>query len=93
MKRLPELYKNTNISLSNNKKYCYVEEQNNIQNIEEIENKIKSIIHETNNNNQVIIKTKDKEYKTIIVAKVNNNIITLNNDKIPIKDIISINSI
>ena len=90
MKRLPELYKNTNISLSNNKKYCYVEEQNNIQDIEKIENKIKSIIHETNNNNQVIIKTKTNEYKTIIVAKVNNNVVTLNNDKIPISEIINI---
>ena len=89
MKKLPELYKNTNISLTNNKKYCYVEEQTNNQSIEEIQNKIKNIIHETNSN-QVIIKTKDNEYKTIIVAKVNNNIITLNNDKIPINEIISI---
>ena len=90
MRKLPELYKNTNISLNNNKNYCYVEER--VQENENDEMKIRDIIHE-NNDKYVLIKTRSNEYKTVIAAKVNNNIITINNDKIPISEIISIEAL
>lgn len=92
MKKLPELYKNIISLNSHNKKYCIVEEKNNINTKTNVEEKIKSILNNSNylNNISVIIKTKNKEYRTSIVAKVNNNILTINNDKIPLNEIVSI---
>ena len=92
MKKLPELYKNKISLPSNNKKYCYVEENKKIDRDDTIENKIKLILNNPNylNNIPLLIKTKDKEYKTSIVAKVNNNILTLSNEVIPVSEIINI---
>jgi hypothetical protein len=92
MKKLPELYKNKISLPSNNKKYCYVEENNYVDNNKKIEDKIKLILNNPNylNNIPVLIKTKNKEYTTSIVSRVNNNLLTLSNEVIPVNDIVSI---
>ena len=76
---------------SHNKKYCYIEENNIIED-NNIDNKIKSILSNPNylNNIPLLIKTNKKEYRTSIVSRYNNNILTLNNEIIPVSEIISI---
>lgn len=95
MKKLPELYKNSNKLKSNNTKYCYVEENIIPNKDNNLEDKIKSILSNPNylSNISLLIKTKNKEYKTSIVSKYNNNILTLNNEVIPVDEIISIDVI
>ena len=90
MKKLPELYKNKIELTSHNKKYCLVEE-NEIKD-KDVENIIKSILSNSNylNNIPIIIKTRNKEYRTSIVSKYNNKILTLDSEIIPISEIIDI---
>ena len=93
MKKLPELYKNESLSpKDNNKKSVKVEEsviqENNIY--EELHNIFHGIGHAYNN--PVTIKTKDKVYNTYLVAKTKTSIITLENETIPIEEIIYLKS-
>lgn len=93
MKKLPEIYKN-NITkaIKNNKEICH------LKNIEEKSSnlEIKDILDDVFNgigysyNIPLIINTYNKTYQTSLVAKTKENIVTLDNEIIAIKDIISI---
>ena len=93
MKR-EKLYVNKiNKKISNNQNYCDINNNNYSQNIEDdelsIDEKLKKLFN-TNGyvfNISVKIITNDKTYNTKIAGKVNNYIITLDNDVINIKDI------
>lgn len=90
MKELPRLYKNENIEYrDNNKKICFVKE-NIIK--EEVLVGIENIFSSSGYpfDKKVIIKTKDKMYKTYLVAREKDIIKTINDEVIDIKDIISI---
>ena len=84
MKKLPELYKNTNINIKdNNKRTCYINENNEVDEVLDIIfNGLSSPYQK-----QVEIKTTNNIYETYLVHKTSNNITTLDNIIIPIKDI------
>lgn len=79
-------FRNNNI----NNDYLYIEEDN-YRNLS-IVDKIEKLLNRNGYifNVDVIIKTKDKVYKTKIAGKVNNHLITLDNDIINISDIIDL---
>lgn len=95
---LPKVYQNRNIgNINNDQEFFYsakVEQQNNKSNYSsinidyKINNLFKSnkYIYKINVN----IKTKSRDFDTTIIGKMNNNLITIDNDLIPIKDIIDI---
>ncbi len=90
MKKLPSIYKNDiNKKIKNNREVTYVKEERKTQNINEILN---TIFNGTgySYNIPLIIKTNTNTYQTSLVSKNTTNVITLDNDIIPIKDIISI---
>jgi hypothetical protein len=92
MKKLPEIYKNNiNRHINNNKKYCYLENINE-SNSESLDDKLNYIFKSTHHpyNINVIIKTKDKVYNTSLVTKKKNNLITIDNDIIPLNEIVSL---
>ena len=88
MKKLPELYKNEIINpQDHNTKVCYLKKEDEKQNIEEVlDNIFNGIGHVYNQ--KVFIKTKTKTLETYLVSKTKTDIITLDNEKIPIKDIL-----
>ena len=82
------IYKSTiNKEINNNKKYCVL---NNINqdDIETLFEDISSIYK-----NKYLIKTNKKEYNTYLIGKTDKYLITFNEEKIYIDDIISINKI
>ena len=90
MKELPRLYKNENIEhRDNNKKICIVKE-NIIK--EEVLVGIENIFSSSGYpfDKKVIIKTKDKTYKTYLITREKDKIKTINDEEIDIKDIMSI---
>ncbi len=92
---LPKVYQNRNIgNINNDQEFFYsakVEQQNNKPNYSpinidyKINNLFKSnkYIYKINVN----IKTKSRDFDTTIIGKMNNNLITIDNNLIPIKDI------
>lgn len=97
MKKLPKIYQTEiNKKINNNKESCYVQKQD--ANIKEkpSEQNIQNLLDEIfsgmgySYNIPVVIKTKYKIYETSLIAKTKNNIITLENEVIPISEIISI---
>ena len=95
MKVLPKLYKNENAIKDNNKRDCLVKEEK-IDSI--INNKEKELNNIFNNkgfpfDKKVLIKTTDKIYKTYLVTRTENTVVTLNDEIINIDDIISIERI
>ena len=99
MKKLPKIYQGEfNKKIINNKKICYVEKSNdlNVTTSENEDNNIMELLNEIfsgigySYNIPVIIKTANKEYTTSIIAKTKKNIITLDNEVIPISEIVSI---
>lgn len=93
MKKLPKIYKNEiTKNINNNKEYCYLESIE--EKKENIEEKIASIFNGIgySYNIPVTIRTKDKEYKTSLIAKTKTSLITLDNDTIKISDIISLDT-
>lgn len=94
MKKLPKLYKENNIQTKdNNRKYYKIKnETNHIQNQNSIRKQIKSLFNmiEHSNNKKVVIKTNEKLYDTYLISRTRDNIITAENELIPIKDIIFI---
>lgn len=103
MKKLPKVFQNDfSKTINNNKKVCYLRNEalkEEITNTPVIENK-QDIINTLDEvfsgigyayNIPLEIKTSTKEYNTSLIAKTSNNIITLDNEIIPISDIISIN--
>ncbi len=92
MKKLPKLYKNEiTKNISNNKKYCYLQNEN-VKEDKTITEKIENIFNGIgySYNIPVTIKTKDKEYNTSLVSKTKNNLVTLDNEIIKIEDILSL---
>ena len=92
MKSLPKLYKNENNIKSNNKEKCIVEEKTenkmNETTIKDIDN-----IFNTNGfpfDKKVLLKTKDKEFKTYLVSRTEDKVMTINDVEINIEDILSI---
>lgn len=94
---LPEVYQNRNIGNVNNDQeifYSAIKPSSNLKqkNID-IESKISNLfksnkyIYKIN----VHIRTKTNEMDTTIIGKINNNLITIDNNLIPIKDVIDIN--
>ncbi len=89
MKKLPSIYQNEiNRKIKNNREVTYIKEDNK----ELINDTINAIFNGTGYvyNIPVIINTKSKTYNTYLVSKTNTIVTTLNNDIIPINDIISI---
>lgn len=84
MSKLPSIYKEEIKVKSNNKKYCYVTEK------EDIESIIKDLLK---NPRKVLIKTTEKDITTYIYDYKDNYINTIQNEKISLDDIISIKRI
>lgn len=83
MKKLPSIYKNSNINpINNNKSKCIIKEESK-------EDILNYLFNELPNpyDIKVTIKTKDKIINDYIVSRTKTNIDTLNNDKINLKDI------
>ncbi len=102
MKKLPKIYQNEITKSIKNNKTVYRfknEDTKNNQVIENTNNSITEILNSIFNgigysyNIPVLIKTNSKNYETTLVAKTANNIITIDNEIIPIKEIISIEKI
>jgi hypothetical protein len=83
----PSLFKNTNINpIDNNKKQTIVKEIN--IDIEEVLNKIFKEKYPFNT--KVLLKTKTKEIETYLIKRNDKEIITLDEETIPINEIINI---
>lgn len=93
MRKLPKIYQNNfNKKIMNNREVCYLKNEDNIkekQDIQEILIEIFSGIGYSYNI-PVLIKTSNKVYETSLIAKTRNNVVTLDNEIIPINKIISI---
>lgn len=86
----PKLFKNENVKVNNNREACLLKNiNNNDQNFEKV---LDSIFNSFSSmyNTKVIIETKDKTYKTYLVSRTKNNIMTINREIIPIKEIVNI---
>ena len=94
MKKLPKVYKNKiTKKINNNKTVCYLKEEKELFNpieIPTIKDKIEKVFsgYGYAYNIPVTIKTSNQTYETSLIAKTSNNIITLDNNIIPISDII-----
>lgn len=99
LQKLPNIYKNTiDKRINNNMEKCMVNDNNNYEindsNMNKIE--INSYIEDLFSSNTyifnipVIIKTNDMTYDTYLATKTNNYLLTIENEKIIIDDIISI---
>ncbi|MCX4249605.1 MAG: hypothetical protein OSJ65_07605 [Bacilli bacterium] len=94
---LPKVYQNRNVgNVNNDQEFFYSANPSkaklNVKNTNldsKINNLFKSnkYIYKINVN----IKTSTRDFDTVVIGKTNNNLITLDNDLIPIKDIIDIN--
>lgn len=96
MKKLPKVYQNDiTKTIKNNKTVCHLkdelqeEPQTDQKSLNETLSEIFSGVGYSYNI-PVLIKTTTKTYDTSLVAKTSNNIITLDNEIIPINSIISL---
>lgn len=90
MKKLPSIYQNNlTKDIFNNKKKCYCEKKSEEPPIDNIINEVFSTLGYPYNI-ELEIKTKDKIYNTSLIAKTKTSIITIDNDTIPISEIIAI---
>ncbi len=86
----PSLFKNTNINpIDHNKKQTIIKEIN--TNIEDILNQIFNNKYPFNT--KVFIKTNTKEIETYLIKRTEDTITTLDEEKIPINEIIDLNII
>lgn len=95
MKKLPKIFQNDfSKTINNNKKICYLKNDdiNNTYNLRMINSVLDDIFNGLGYpyNISVIINTDNKIYDTSLIARDKENIITLDNEIIPIKNIISI---
>lgn len=93
MKKLPELYKNLNSKpKDNNKKVYYMDNDIRSTNKTSIEEELESIFNTLgySYNIPVEIKTITEVYHTSLVSKTKENVLTIDNQIIPIKEIIQI---
>ena len=97
MKKLPKLYKNeTHHFINHNcKTYHIKEEQTEEENTLSYQEILDQIFNGLGHpyNQKVFIKTKDKTYETYLVSKTKQNLLTLDNEVIPIEDILYIQKI
>ena len=96
MKKLPKIYQNEiTKSIKNNKTVFRFKNEETNSSLEE-DKTITDTIEEIFNgigysyNIPVTIMTKEKTYKTTLVSKTKNNIVTIDNEVIPIKEIITL---
>ncbi len=96
MKKLPKIYQNEiTKSIKNNKTVFRFKNEETNSSLEE-DKTIMDTIEEIFNgigysyNIPVTIRTKEKTYKTTLVSKTKNNIVTIDNEVIPIKEIITL---
>lgn len=84
----PELFKNSNI-IGNNKESCLL---TNIEDNTDIENELNKVFNSFNNiyNTKVRIITRDRTIDTYLMSRTKNNIMTINREIIPIKEIIDL---
>lgn len=98
MKKLPKVYQNEfSKKITNNKTVCYLkEEKEGLRSLKSsnttVEDQLNTIFNGIgySYNIPVIIKTSNKVYETSLVAKTKNNVVTLDNEVIPISDILDI---
>lgn len=94
MKKLPKIYQNKiDKNIFNNKEKCYVETNKHIgESADEMDISLDEVFSGLgySYNIPLIIKTIEKEYKTSLIAKTKKNIVTIDNEVIPINEIISI---
>lgn len=98
MKKLPKIYQaESTKKISNNKKHCYIKNitditENKITENYSVAEKLEQIFSGLgySYNIPLIITTKNKKYNTSLIAKTKNNVITLENEIIPISDIVDI---
>lgn len=93
MKKLPKIYQNEiTKKIKNNKTVCYLKEEplDPYTGIPTILEKIEQVFsgYGYSYNIPVIIKTTSKTYNTSLIAKTEKHLITLDNDIIPISEII-----
>lgn len=93
MKKLPKIYQNEiTKKINNNKTVCYLKEEplDHYTGIPTILEKIDQVFsgYGYSYNIPVTIKTTTNTYNTSLIAKTEKNIITLDNDIIPISEII-----
>lgn len=93
MKKLPKIYQNEiTKKIKNNKTVCYLKEEplDPYTGIPTILEKIEQVFSGFgySYNIPVIIKTTSKTYNTSLIAKTEKHLITLDNDIIPISEII-----
>ena len=91
MKKLPNIFQNEfNRNIKNNKEIAYVKEEKN--DIDEINNIINLLFNGTTYayNIPIIIKTNNATYNTSLISRTKTTIMTLDNNIIPINEIISI---
>ena len=87
MKKLPSIFKNENINpIDHNTKITHIKEIN--TNTEEVLNKIFSNTYPFNT--KVILKTNTKEIETYLIKRNDTTITTLDEEIIPINEIINI---
>ena len=95
MKKLPKVYQNEfNKKINNNREVCYLKEETSkiIEPSKTIDETLTEIFSGIgySYNIPVIIKTTNKVYETSLISKTKNNLITLDNEVIPINEIIGI---
>lgn len=97
MKKLPKIYQTEiNKKICNNKRTCYLKNEETKKEEITTQNDIREIINEVfsgighSYNIPLTIKTKERTYQTSLIAKNKRNIVTLDNEVIPISDIITI---
>lgn len=93
MKKLPKIYQNSiNKTIKNNKTVCYLKNEDIRYSSNNLEDTLNTIFNGMGYayNIPVTITTKYKTYNTSLISKTKNNIVTLDNDIIPIIDIIDL---
>lgn len=98
MKKLPKIYQNEIDKNIKNNKTVYRFKNMDTRSSTPYENNktVKETLDEIFNgigyalNIVVLIKTKSKEYETTLVARTSNNIVTIDNEVIPIEDILNL---
>lgn len=87
MSKISNMYKNNQSKfITNNKEYCYLE------NIKDIRKKFDEIFVDKSKmyKYKVLIQTKNNQYKTYLIGKTDEYFVTVNDEKININDILSI---
>lgn len=89
MKKIPKLYKVDNNKIKdNNQLQCNITKEEKISVKKQLDEIFSGLVYPYNISVEII--TKDKKYDTSIIARTKDHILTLENNIIPIKEIISI---